>query len=266
MNPDFKPPDELVDLLVAAVDGEQDGDGRARLNQLAAGDADVREYYVQYMTTHAMLNWRHGQASALDVPMALADEPIPRPRNILSWLVSLTVAASLVIGVGWFVWQEVTHVEPLATVTESDEVDGPQEPLRIGETMRPGEYHLESGMRRIRLTSGVVIAMQGPVRIALPDVGHAKLDHGSIRVYVPTNARGFIVDAANVEILDLGTDFGVWVNTIDEVEVHVFEGKVRLNKSVDVSANEALRVGAGKGTRKVSNVKLNSGMFPAVKP
>ena len=269
MNSEFAPSKEFERLLVGAAEGELTDDHRERLNDLVGRDADARDYYVQYMTTHAMLNWRHGKTPELNVSI-VDDQDASAKRDYLSWGVSVAVAASLLFGLAWAAWRAVIHKDPIATVIGAefiDTLDGTS--FTEGDTMRSGEIEIRAGTLKVELNTGVIIAMRGPVKMKLTEANAAHLTRGVIRAYVAPKARGFTLSTANLQIVDLGTEFGVAVDEHNNVQVHVFKGKVKMN-NLQVNAGQAQHVQRRdkKGNvfkrPRVIDVKLNDKNFPSM--
>ena len=85
MNADYEPSAELADLLVTLTEGDLDESQRARLNELMSEDQAARDYYVSYMSTHAMLEFRHQGPPVLELPSVVPEEGlIPRQRGSAS--------------------------------------------------------------------------------------------------------------------------------------------------------------------------------------
>ena len=82
--------------------------------------------------------------------------------------------------------------------------------------------------------------MQGPADFELlVEPNRFKFDRGVMRAVVPAGAEGFTVVAGGHEIVDLGTEFGLSVDEQNNVEVHVFQGSVRIADTVTLKVDEA---------------------------
>jgi hypothetical protein len=93
--------------------------------------------------------------------------------------------------------------------------------------MRPGKIlRLERGLAEIDFERGARVILQGPAALELVSNNRAKLHFGSVAVRVPPTARGFVMETARGEIVDLGTEFGLSVDKSGNSEVQVFEGEI----------------------------------------
>jgi len=69
-------------------------------------------------------------------------------------------------------------------------------------------------------------------------------------VFVPQAAQGFTLLSADIEMVDLGTEFGVEVAPRRETQVHVFDGKVELYPpDTQRAAENRIELLAGSGRR-----------------
>ena len=63
---------------------------------------------------------------------------------------------------------------------------------------------------------------------------------------VPPAARGFTIKTSDMDVIDLGTEFGLEVGSGGKAKVHVFDGKVKLNSGAGDSRE--LKEGEGLDT------------------
>jgi hypothetical protein len=112
---------------------------------------------------------------------------------------------------------------------------------------------LQSGEVRITFESGAQVLLEGPCDFIVDNAMHGTLNRGRLSATVPQRAFGFRIRSPEAEVIDLGTEFGVAVDT-GHSEVHVFKGEV-LSRQMDahgeqqgelfhITANDALRFGA----------------------
>jgi len=96
--------------------------------------------------------------------------------------------------------------------------------------LRPGPLELREGVAEITLKQGARILVQAPCEFELLSANRLELLGGSLMAFVPEQARGFRVITPQSEIVDFGTEFGVAVASSTAYEVHVFKGRVGLER------------------------------------
>jgi hypothetical protein len=86
---------------------------------------------------------------------------------------------------------------------------------------------LRSGSIHLRLLNGVDLAITGPARFVIHSPFELDLEQGICRAAVPVTGHGFTINTAEMEVIDLSTEFWVSVDPKGRVfEVRVFEGEV----------------------------------------
>ncbi len=99
------------------------------------------------------------------------------------------------------------------------------EPLRVGNALEPGWLRLESGLAQVVFYSGARVVIEGPTELQLISPTEAACPIGRLLAEVPQPARGFRLKSAQLNVVDLGTAFGIDA-TRARTEVHVFNGNV----------------------------------------
>jgi hypothetical protein len=237
----------LLQLVDARCNGALDDAGRAELEaMLIASPAACAEYWAA-IKIHAGLerelssseNWEAATKRLLGDGPILEKSPgsvrtsgIPNRRPISSLRIGLLLAsaACLLIGVFigvWSPWRQVAGKDPRALQRPGsqaeDSVLGRLTPLapnsrwsfvrrsdhesrdvRVGDTLS-----IDVGAVALRLSNDVVAKMRAPLVLQLSSVEHVRLIHGRLQVDVPEGAKGFSVETATAEIVDLGTTFAV---------------------------------------------------------
>ncbi len=267
MSTEFQPSDEFAKLLAQLVENHLDADGARRLNEIVADDPSACDFYVDYVSVHAMLDWRHGRVPVLEIPIAEPEAVRPRP---FPWIPVIVANLLVALSVGILFWG--TRGDPTGSNPGIATVIGEQDAIwsvknvadDSQQFLDAGSGNLASGTARIKLDNGVILALSGPVEFELLNENRFQLDRGILRAYAPPAARGFTVVAADTEIVDLGTEFGVSVDKHNDVEVHVFTGEVVVIVPKDrivLKAREARRV---DHKCNVSKVRLRDTRFPPI--
>lgn len=130
----------------------------------------------------------------------------------------------------------------LVNVSWSDE----QTDFDVGDALSPGRISLKSGFAQIEFLCGATVVLEGPVELELTSSTHARIHHGRLRANVPPAAIGFTIEAADIKVVDLGTEFGMSVSDTGS-DVHVFDGEVELHAAgLDDTQAEKKMLGAGQ--------------------
>jgi hypothetical protein len=164
---------------------------------------------------------------------------------------------------------------PLVAATLTQIVDGVWAPgapvLHHGQLLHVGDrVALASGMAKITFDCGAEVVLQGPCDFWLhtPMVGY--LGSGRITANVPRRAFSFAILSPQVDMVDLGTSFGVEVGAQGRTELHVFEGEVlcsepskqqtgQRSEVIHVMANTAMEFGPADGPP--SDIAMNQEPF-----
>jgi len=94
-----------------------------------------------------------------------------------------------------------------------------------GDSLQLGRLKLTSGTVQIEFFSGATLLMEEGAEVELISAWEARCLTGRVTVKVPPPAIGFKLKLPEVEIVDLGTEFGVEVHG-EGSAVHVFDGEV----------------------------------------
>lgn len=216
-DPDFD------DLLSAACDGRATDAEIDRLQQLLMDDLDATDQYLDYVDTHANL---------VDDSVDVGVVAFPSKRRPPIWQVVTAIAAVLVALL--LTWQLLTPktnsgmpANYIAVVTHAEGAlwEGEDASVMIGSGLTPGMIELCEGRVELELNSGVKIALEGQTRFRLINAKRGQLEQGMLSASVPPSGMGFTVDTPQMEVVDLGTEFGLNVSAVAS-EVHVFDGEV----------------------------------------
>lgn len=110
--------------------------------------------------------------------------------------------------------------------------------------LRPGDrVMLDRGLLRFTFPSKVEALIEGPADLELLSTSEIRLHGGMSWFRVPREGRGFTVRTDRAEIIDLGTEFGLWFDADRSLQVHVANGTVRV---------ESRTVGGG-GARELTS-------------
>lgn len=241
---------ELLDLASAISDQSASDEQLARLEELLAGSAAARLWYVRWMDMHFEL-----QEQLPTTPVKDAPTPEHQPRTRIRQKItkfftrptslSLTVAA-LVIGLivtvmaftaapfyRTIVRDDDAPVRPsyeiMAEVTGVHEAEWGQGQLGafLGAHLVAGRrLELVQGVVEIEFRDGAKVVLEGPATLTIDGCSQVSLEQGRLTARVESPVEGFAVVTSAATFVDLGTEFGVDTGDGDAAEVHVFEGIV----------------------------------------
>lgn len=150
---------------------------------------------------------------------------------------------------------ETRAVATLVQQVDTQWADGMS--LLPGDTLKQGGYELLAGLAEIRMHSGASIVIEGPARFALEAENAGSLTRGKLVGYCRPGSEGLSIRTPGALVVDIGTEFGVYVLPSGETHTHVFAGRVRISPASAmqgdvageiVEANQA-RIIDAQGTR-----------------
>lgn len=136
--------------------------------------------------------------------------------------------------------------------------------LMSGETLR-----ISQGTVRVTLPDGSVCHAEAPAQLSMHSLNHLVLRGGLARFDIVKGSEGFRVTTSEMEVVDLGTAFGIDDRADRQPQVHVIDGSVRatsrsgLRESIILTAGQAAAVGAAGMLRPIP---IDSGRFPGSLP
>jgi hypothetical protein len=250
MNLSF-PSREFDDAVAAVCHGSATEAQLLALNDLLRGSARARDEYLLRVELHSRL------ASAPELFARAADEmadccarviklddrrdvlsrpPVVRTtRRRMVKVLALAAGYALVAAGGWSLWfgrpatRSGATSTAVAMLTRTVDARWGQSvgSLRVGSALEPGRLRLESGLAQVVFYSGARVVIEGPAELWLSSRNEAACPTGRLLAEVPPAARGFRLKTENLEVVDLGTAFGIDASRAGS-EVHVFKGKVEL--------------------------------------
>lgn len=88
---------------------------------------------------------------------------------------------------------------------------------------------IEGGLARVQFRDGALLTLRGPALLRILSGNSAKLEYGEIYSMVPPSATGFKVGTTSVNVIDVGTAFGMSASREGVVELQVYDGEVHLH-------------------------------------
>lgn len=125
---------------------------------------------------------------------------------------------------------------------------------------------LSEGLVKLNFDNNAKVVVEGPAEFLVLAADRIGLNYGKVYVTVPKEAIGFSVYTHHAKIIDLGTEFGVAVDTFGDTSLHVVDGKTALlvdkkfsQGSMDVTDGMAMKVVAA--TSAIVEISYDSQLF-----
>ena len=251
-----------IDQLIAAwLDGRINQSDSDLLQQRLRESAESRETFRKFTKLDAALREvasgdRQAQSVADASSKTLGNSAdsfsLTRLRYGLSFWVQMACAAAILITVGGIAYRLGKRNIPQQTaeiVGGQDQTDADTEQTiaghamlrrvagiqwsadatayREGDVLPAGVFEFDEGVAEIDFFCGATLVVEGPAEMVLESDWSVRCLSGRLRASVPPAARGFVVKAADSEIIDLGTEFALDVGPRN-VRVEVVDGEVKL--------------------------------------
>ncbi len=250
--------DELGKMISLHLDSKITEEQYAQLQYTLEVDESARDFYIEFMSTHARLEQslkntfsikNQGPLSDKELLNELSLAPTRPSRRYYLTLLGVPVALLVIIGV-----LILNRVPPsYATVTDAHQASMSQsEQLSIGNRLKSLEpYLLESGQLELLFVTGTKVLITAPASFEITGKNELRISEGKLVAKVTTPAgKGFTVFTPEGAVIDLGTVFGVEIEKSGETGVQVFKGGVELNHlsgdRMVLPAGKTMRSAAGK--------------------
>lgn len=248
----------VAELLDVVLDSESSEAQNLELDALIRQDPELAREVAAQLRFHSLLEWEAPQISSFATPGAPAAPatrpfvPPARPRAVFAaW--AQAAAAAIIIAGGAGLWYGLRDAAPqdgaIAEIVDDRLVDwGPAtDALTADRRVRAGRVEIESGTLTLRFRSGATVNAIGPATMRIESDMLVRLDSGQATAHVPHWAAGFTVETPDVEIVDLGTEFGVVARRDGKTDVVVFDGEVDLTPVMQRAGGVQKRLTQGEG-------------------
>jgi hypothetical protein len=268
---------ELNRLVGDFCNGTSSETDVARLDAILESDESARHFYNNYMYLHAALYADHASIpldeadnrACLNEEVASRDgsgAARARTATTRSWFVLAASLIGVAVMSSWFTYlttrptaasifpsSSAANGQAVAKITATRNClwQSPSEGPGFGSSLYAGQQlSLAAGLVEVTFNDGAQVVLEGPATFDLRSTSGAELHEGRIAAVVPERARGFAVSTAGLNVVDLGTEFGMLAERGD-TEVHVFRGQVMAHlldgngqqlKTVELNTAEAARI------------------------
>ena len=259
---------ELEKLIQDLVEGGIDPHDLVKLEAELISDPQSMSSYLAYQDLNNLLEVRAEICRQVSTPVVPV-ELILKRQKLKTFRTALLSAAALVlltlIVLNLF-FVKTNQGKGLTfesspgtkfTLTHSANAEAP-----TGLAMVKGSrLQLSQGIVELSFARGVKSVIIAPADLTLNDSLYLK--EGTAWFQVPKGEEGFIVRTRELDIVDLGTEFGVLAKADDNDEVHVLKGKVQvtarraLKESTTLTAGQASKLDLrGRLVRSTSEFSL----------
>ncbi|MCA9140661.1 MAG: FecR domain-containing protein [Planctomycetales bacterium] len=101
---------------------------------------------------------------------------------------------------------------------------------QAGDLIPEGRLSVDQGIIELDFFCGATVVAEGPAELEVHSDWELTCLSGRLRANVPPAARGFVINAAESKIVDLGTEFSLLVSK-DSAQVEVIDGEVEIHQS-----------------------------------
>lgn len=238
---------EKIDL---SLEDRLTAEETAALEAALLADPLLMEQYVQQRWLHAELLTDRTLLSRLD------GEILAKPRRSIYPRATLAAAAVLALfSLVNFGKPAPAPAAAVATLVAAEDCrwEGSDLPTREGARLGPGTLALAEGMATIRFESGATVTLEAPTVLEVESAMRCRLIEGSVVADVPDSAHGFTIDTEKMEVIDLGTRFGVTSTPVGGAHVFVFDGEVKVKENdreepTHILSGKSLHRGASPGS------------------
>lgn len=224
-----------------------------RIHRQLLGDLNPEEFHKLESDLMASQSLRERFMRAIRLDMSLRDQdfealPAPAlPKVESRWLnFSSTVAAiaALLFLAAMVVWRTtppakisptstgMTHPGVATLVDVRDCKWAGDQTLPLESRFTEGSIELTTGVAVIQFDGGAKLALQGPARLEVIGPKTARLHRGNATVRCEQGSYTFSLLTPTSSVVDLGTEFGVAVDSQGTSEVHVLDGAVEVVNTV----------------------------------
>ena len=281
--------DEFLGLAVRYYQEDLDEPGTRELDRQLRGDVVKRDRFValglqSVLIPEALRIEAEEQATTipldalprLDVaPLDdLSERPTHqsgfRPTSPRFWIAVSLLTAFFLGGLYFLVGQGWRPTRMAAQDQQKDEQEHPSQQiaalvagavncqwakgspvLDVGDRAVVGKrYELADGLMKLVFGRQARCLLEGPVAFRVVSADVVRVEQGRLAAEVPASAKGFAVRTPWANVIDLGTEFGVEVEEGGPLAIHVFQGKVRMEPTVE--GPSAMTIAAGQSMRLLS--------------
>lgn len=223
------------------LDDQATAEERVELSTELAENPEARRIYLDYVYLEIALEFARAEISPSSVGEVIPMEKVLARQKRKSFKVAVVAAVvACLIGAVALMLMKLPE-PPLARFETSPQTDFTLShvPVEGGETpegnvMEVGSrLRLTKGALKLQLGEGIEAVVRAPADFILRGKSLVDFSHGTAWFEVSPKAVGFQVTTPEFLLTDLGTAFGISSKVDQPDEVHVFEGRVKVQRHQD---------------------------------
>ena len=274
---------EIDNILRRMTEGTMTADDRRNLQDFINESAENKEYYLKHCRMESELEFRGGGLSKELLKTVMNENR----RNFMSALVKIAALITVsIVSVTVFLMSQ----NSVENNTAGNSVNAPErgkvvakieksilatfaygnrkgEELLDGDDVEAGMYQLTNGIIKLAYKNGATVIVESPSKFKLINYDSMELLSGKASIYSPDKSN-FKVHAPGVLVEDLGTEFSVDMVEGEHLDVHVYDGVVRVEShdeshvnKVQVREGEAVRVIYDPHGQVIAGIDLRNDIF-----
>lgn len=284
---------EDLHRLITATLEDPNASEHSELAERLATDRRAQDLYVDYiqdtsaLRAHALCEIDDGTPPTSPLNRGLSDEkerlaPGVSPRAPIARSVGsrLAIAAGLLLMIGGALFSgrwlslsgDAAEIATIVRVTDVAWHGDDQLEMRSLSRISSGQsLEFESGQLEIVFDTGVELLVTGPAAMSIDSPLRVSASRGAYTARVGERGKGFTIDTPATSVTDLGTEFGVSIQSDQKTGVVVFDGAVDVTPSeqmderdrrspIRLTQGEALAVSRGGDTHRI--VAMYAGEYP----
>ena len=254
-------------FIQSLLDGEVSAQEFDQFQERLRSDAELKKNYLSYVQLYHALD-EFGEELKINnlTPVDQLEPVVETTQNVIQHpaaalasakkrrfpAIPASIAAVLAISgiAAWFMGQPNDQEIPPALATFGPQAewtfsDHENNALAGSELPARGTLTLTRGTTQLKLAKGVTAWIQAPAKLTYLDPMHVEMSQGRAHFHVAEEGHGFTLRAGELEVVDLGTRFGLSVMEGQPQEVHVLEGTVAATASgieKTLAAGEAVQL------------------------
>ena len=277
---------ELERLAAVVIDQRATEEECRRLAAWLRSDIRALDDYLAYVDTHAWLATEMPRAvtsqpnsneaaalSAAPVQTRTHSGPVPTGRRLAerglakrglngfgpagrrTILVAFAAsAAAILFGMFYFRGDDIEQRDLAASVQcLGGGLTMAGRPVQVQHAAAGVEYRLDQGVAHLQYPQGVHVIVEAPATFCCLSQDRLRVQEGRVSAEVLAGAEGFQVETPEMNVVDLGTRFGVAVSKDGDSEVHVFEGEVEAAPATGTRAMKRLVQGQAQSVSQQGN-------------